>query len=76
MIFVRCTNPCHDAPTDDGVDVRDVIEAAVAQGCSCLDLHCPALLDQPPEPFLGDCSTAYADEPINDKPRLPGDGPE
>jgi hypothetical protein len=27
------------------VDDDDVIEAAVAQGCVCLDYHCPALLD-------------------------------
>jgi hypothetical protein len=41
--------------------VRDVIEAAVAQGCRCLDDHCPALLEPLPEPPLGDISTVWID---------------
>lgn len=58
----RCTNPCHDAATEDGVDVTDPIEAAVAQGCSCLDDHCPALLDHPITAIpCGDISTAWVD---------------
>lgn len=57
----RCPCPCHDPIVPEGVPVTDILEAAVAQGCRCLDDHCPALLDQPPEPFLGDCSTAYVD---------------
>lgn len=51
----RCLCRCHEGSvTDkryraDGVDVRDPIEAVVA--CvRCVNAHCPALLDQPPEP--------------------------
>jgi hypothetical protein len=64
--IVRCTNPCHDAPTDDGVDVRSVIEAAVAQGCTCLNDHCPAIINplMPPLP-LGDVSTCVGYEEPN-----------
>lgn len=61
-IVGRCTCLCHDPILPEGVDATDVLEAAVAQGCRCLDDHCPALLDQPfPRMPLGDVSTAYVD---------------
>lgn len=57
----RCPCKCHDPATEDGVLVTDVIEAVTA--CpSCLNDHCPALLDQPPPRIpMGDISTAYVD---------------
>lgn len=58
----RCPCACHDPIVPEGVDVTDVIEAAVAQGCRCLDDHCPALLDQPEPAILADTSTAWNDQ--------------
>lgn len=58
----RCPCLCHDAPTPDGVDVRDPVEAVLA--CSeCLNDHCEALLDDPPSRPLprGDVSTVWID---------------
>lgn len=61
--MTRCTCPCHDPATEDGVDVRDVLEAAVALGCGCLNDHCEALLDQPlPAIPCGDISTAWVEQ--------------
>lgn len=34
----------------EGVDVRDVFAAAVAQGCHCLPNHCEALVNPLPVP--------------------------
>jgi hypothetical protein len=61
---LACVCPCHDAATDDGVDVRDPLEAAIA--CPvCVNNHCMALLDdEPPSRPLPqpDTSTAWTDE--------------
>lgn len=58
----RCPCKCHDPATEDGVDVTDIIEAAVALGCICLPDHCPALLNQPlPRMPMGDTYTVYVE---------------
>jgi hypothetical protein len=56
----RCRCDCHDAATEDGVDVRDPVEAVLAC-CICLNDHCPALADDPPSKPLprGDTYTAW-----------------
>lgn len=64
-IVGRCTCLCHDPILPEGVDATDVIEAAVAQGCRCLDDHCPALLDNPPTLPMGDTSTVWVDSYVD-----------
>lgn len=72
----RCLCPCHlgsieDAKRDDGVDVADVIEAAVACD-TCRNHHCPALrrtrLANAPElrPRIVTPAPAFKPEPTND----------
>lgn len=56
----RCPCRCHDAATEDGVDLRDPIEAALA--CAgCCDDHRQQWVDEPPSrPVIrGDTSTSW-----------------